>query len=54
MINYSDLEELKIAYQENKLAGNISFIFKKEELLTSYAEYLIEHLEYCINKIKNN
>lgn len=54
MIKYNDLKELKIAYEENKLAGNNSFLFKEQELLTSYVKYLIEHLENDINKIKNN
>jgi hypothetical protein len=39
------LADLKVAYEKAKAAGKESFVFEGNELLVSYAKYLIEYLE---------
>lgn len=43
--NLEEFKSLKEAHQEAVDTDKESFIFQGHELLTSYAKYLVEHLE---------
>ena len=44
-LTLEDLEELKMAYNKAVESGETQFVFKENNLLVSYAKYLIEYLE---------
>lgn len=46
----SKIRELKIAYNEAKKNKKEIFIFDGEEILTSYAKYLIEYVNTYYNE----
>lgn len=50
MISLEDLPSLKANYNNAVKLNKEIFIFKNQELLTSYAKYLIEHLENQVKK----
>jgi hypothetical protein len=39
------LEDLKLQYDAARISGKESFMFQDQELLVTYAKYLIEYLE---------